>query len=833
MSTTPRFLSERERWSSGWAFLAASVGCAIGLGNLVLFPETVFRYGGGVFFIPYFLAMFFLGIPMLIMEIGLGQILQGGVVLCFGRIHKRLRLIGVCCIWCSFICISYYVPLIAFFVRMFILSVQSKEDGTGTLWEGDDYKYSDDGVFSWVVSHVFGGLDNDGIMAQTPTHMILHNVYCLIFVYFSIWLAVYHGVRVQGFFAYVCVLLPVVLIVMIFAKSLTLDGSNFGASNFLGNGDFSKLVTQPEIWSEAASQIFFSLTITTGTMYAYGSYNDLKCNVARYSYFIALFDVMYCILAGFAVFCGLAQLSYIKAEKLIEQQMHPPFFDNVEDACSSCFPLIPHDIIFRDLHHSSSDPLPINEPSAQGEYARSFEQQKGSSLHGHVDERSYTSWSQWREKFCEGCTKESANNSGGSDALIRFKNSLRPNATKDSNFPPHPCVKNYNFTCLTIHSLFTTVTYPFNLPFFDTSEDHRFIPHKYYEWFNETAGEKTELYADDIIHKFPISRRTLQPQVLSFGAYPVLLSTVSSNPQFWNALFFAALYFLGVDSAFALLEAVVTVLLDTRIFKNRSRKTLSTGVCIVGFFFSLPYCTDAGLHLLAIVNRKLYDGMLVAGLFEVFTVGWIFRHAETVRKCGDFTPKMLIASVFFPTILFSTSLFSASEITECWVVLISCVFLVVAMLTTTIWLQLSRGDVNVSKFERVEYLLFGNVEYLRKYLNNGFLTDAKTARWYSGVPKYIWSFNIKFVCPTALIVMISNSMISAMDQSKPEVSGQYVSLKNNDHWWVYQVVCYMTTFLGHLLAILGFCISPDYFDFLVASNSTEEEQLSVYDIDVQ
>jgi SNF family Na+-dependent transporter len=53
--------SEREEsdvWSSRAAFYFAAVGAAIGFGNVWRFPALTVEYGGGAFFIPYFLAFF-------------------------------------------------------------------------------------------------------------------------------------------------------------------------------------------------------------------------------------------------------------------------------------------------------------------------------------------------------------------------------------------------------------------------------------------------------------------------------------------------------------------------------------------------------------------------------------------------------------------------------------------------------------------------------------------------------------------------------------------------------------------------------------------------------
>jgi len=85
---------EREQWSSRGAFYMATIGAAVGFGNIWRFPSLAVKYGGGAFFVPYLLALFLLGIPLAILEIGFGQYFQTGDIGVFGSFHPRLRGVG-------------------------------------------------------------------------------------------------------------------------------------------------------------------------------------------------------------------------------------------------------------------------------------------------------------------------------------------------------------------------------------------------------------------------------------------------------------------------------------------------------------------------------------------------------------------------------------------------------------------------------------------------------------------------------------------------------------------------------------------------------------------
>lgn len=62
----------RERWSSRWTFIIASVGSAIGLGNIWRFPFLNYKHGGGAFLIPYIMFLLVTGVPLLQTELALG-----------------------------------------------------------------------------------------------------------------------------------------------------------------------------------------------------------------------------------------------------------------------------------------------------------------------------------------------------------------------------------------------------------------------------------------------------------------------------------------------------------------------------------------------------------------------------------------------------------------------------------------------------------------------------------------------------------------------------------------------------------------------------------------
>lgn len=60
--------AQRDQWATKLGLILAMAGNAIGLGNFWRFPYQAAKYGGGAFMIPYFVALFLLGIPVMWIE---------------------------------------------------------------------------------------------------------------------------------------------------------------------------------------------------------------------------------------------------------------------------------------------------------------------------------------------------------------------------------------------------------------------------------------------------------------------------------------------------------------------------------------------------------------------------------------------------------------------------------------------------------------------------------------------------------------------------------------------------------------------------------------------
>ena len=285
---------KRERWTSRTIFLFAAIGSAVGLGNIWRFPYLAYEYGGGAFLIPYLLALFIIGIPLMILEFAIGQKLQRGAVDAFKTINHRLSGIGVGAILAGFIVVIYYAAVIAWSLLFFVNSFNSP-----LPWIEDAKGYFFNNVLGISESvNVIGGVS-------------LPLLFALLAVWIMIYLSVRKGVKSVGKVVLVTMPLPIILLAILFIRGITLPGALEGIVYYL-KPDFSALF-DTEIWLAAISQIFFTLSLGFGIMIAYASFNKETQDVSGDAYITSITNSLISLFAGFVVFSVIGYMATVNS----------------------------------------------------------------------------------------------------------------------------------------------------------------------------------------------------------------------------------------------------------------------------------------------------------------------------------------------------------------------------------------------------------------------------------------------------------------------------------------------------------------------------------------
>ena len=288
---------KREQWKSQFGFLMAAVGSAIGLGNIWRFSYMAHEHGGGAFLIPYITALLTAGVPLLILEFGVGHERIGSAPLAYARINRKWEWLG----WWSVIFVMfginlYYTVIISWCLNFFVLSFDLG-------WGIDPERF---------FFEEFLQLSNSpSEIGQTRTPILIG----VIFVWFFNWVIVYRGVQ-KGIEMANKIFMPLLLALtaLLVFWSLSLEGSMAGIKYYLTPS--FHLLKDPEVWIAAYSQIFFTLSLGFGIMIAYASYLPKKSDLTKNAVLTAFINSGFSIFAGFAVFSVLGFMSTLQGEPI-------------------------------------------------------------------------------------------------------------------------------------------------------------------------------------------------------------------------------------------------------------------------------------------------------------------------------------------------------------------------------------------------------------------------------------------------------------------------------------------------------------------------------------
>ncbi len=290
---------QREQWKSQVGFLMAAIGSAIGLGNIWRFSYLAYEHGGGAFLIPYVIALLTAGIPLLILEFGIGHERIGSAPLAYHKIKQNWEWLG----WWAVIFVMfgielYYTAVISWCINFLHLSFD--------LGWGDDPN-------TFFFKEFLSLSDGPSRVGNVRTPVLIG----LVIVWFLNWLIIYRGVQ-KGLELANKIFMPLlfVLTAILFFWSITLDGALTGMKAYL-MPDFSKLLNH-KVWVDAYSQIFFTLSLGFGIMIAYASYLPAKANITKNAILTGFINSGYSLFAGFAVFSVLGFMATTQQQPISE-----------------------------------------------------------------------------------------------------------------------------------------------------------------------------------------------------------------------------------------------------------------------------------------------------------------------------------------------------------------------------------------------------------------------------------------------------------------------------------------------------------------------------------
>ncbi|CAH1393446.1 unnamed protein product, partial [Nezara viridula] len=300
----------REKWSHKVEFILSGIGFAVGLGNIWRFPYLCYKNGGGAFLIPYTICLLTGGIPIFLLEVGLGQYTSEGGITAW-NICPIFRGIGIGTTIICFVLNTYYIIILAWALHYFWKSFawnlpwgSCKNDwNTENCFRNDSFQAENgssrvqvDPVVEYWERKVLGissGIEEIGSVR-------LELAVALFIVWIGVYFCVWKGIKTSGKVVYFTAVFPYFMLTVLLIRGVTLDGAMEGIEFYL-KPNFSKLF-ESQVWIDAGTQIFFSYAIALGCMTALGSYNEFNNNFIKDCLFISVVNSCTSIYSGIAVF---------------------------------------------------------------------------------------------------------------------------------------------------------------------------------------------------------------------------------------------------------------------------------------------------------------------------------------------------------------------------------------------------------------------------------------------------------------------------------------------------------------------------------------------------
>ena len=261
-----------DRWSTRYGLIMAMAGNAVGLGNFLRFPAKMEEFGG-VFLIPYFVALALLGLPLMWIEWTIGR--HGGghghgsTPGMFHRLwpHPASKYLGILGILLPAAIGIYYV-----YIESWSLGYAVKT-ATGAYW-GQDTREEMKSVFG-----AYLGLDGGFFTFGIESYLFFLISIGLNLLVFS--RGIMRGIEMVAKYAMpVLLVLGVVLAVRVMTLPAVDGRSPWDGLAYFFRFDWGVLAT-PDVWIVATGQIFFTLSLGFGTIHTFASYLDRKDDLVQ------------------------------------------------------------------------------------------------------------------------------------------------------------------------------------------------------------------------------------------------------------------------------------------------------------------------------------------------------------------------------------------------------------------------------------------------------------------------------------------------------------------------------------------------------------------------
>lgn len=268
--------NQRVTFGSKLGVILATVGCAVGLGNIWRFPYMLGSNGGAAFLLVYLLCILLLGLPVMITEFFIGRHSHRNAAGAFKVMAPGTKwsIIGYNGVLAAFLILGFYSVVSGWTLEYIMQAFSGSLIGKSAAdFKAEFTNFSSDALRPIIWTFVFIAM----------THIIIVS-----------------GVK-KGIERASKVMMPLLFLILIALciRSVTLPNAGEGLT-FLFKPDFSKITSSVVL--SAMGQAFFSLSIGMGCLITYASYFKQDTNLQTTALQVTVLDTLVAVLAGVMIF---------------------------------------------------------------------------------------------------------------------------------------------------------------------------------------------------------------------------------------------------------------------------------------------------------------------------------------------------------------------------------------------------------------------------------------------------------------------------------------------------------------------------------------------------
>lgn len=312
----------RAEWSGKMQFFLSIIGYSVGLGNIWRFPYLCQQNGGGAFLIPFFVMLILEGVPLFLIELGLGQRMRQGALGVWNTIHPWLGGIGIAsCIVTFFVALYYNVIITWCFYYLFnSLEAVTIKAGEPLPWakcpevDGkpvEECVKSSETAYFWYRTT----LDAAPSIEEGSSGLKWWIVLCLLLSWIVVFFIVMKGIQSSGKVVYFTSMFPYLVLTIFFIRGITLKGASAGLAHMY-TPKIEKLL-EPTVWLDAATQVFYSFGLAFGSLIAFGSYNTPDNHCVRDVILVSCCNAFTAIYASIVIFAILGFKAMTNVDKCL------------------------------------------------------------------------------------------------------------------------------------------------------------------------------------------------------------------------------------------------------------------------------------------------------------------------------------------------------------------------------------------------------------------------------------------------------------------------------------------------------------------------------------